>query len=42
MHGAPDLSDRLAGLRVVEQHVGSDKLRELLEAAPLEIVAPVG
>ena len=42
MHGAPDLSDRLAGLSVVEQHVGSDKLRELLEAAPREIVAPTG
>ena len=42
MHGAPDLSDRLAGLSVVEQHVGSDKLRELLEAAPREIVAPSG
>ena len=40
MHGTADLGDRLAGLSVVEQHVGSAKLRTLLADVPQEIVMP--
>jgi protein-tyrosine phosphatase len=40
MHGTTDLADRLAGLRVVEEQVGSKKRHELLAIGPQEIVAP--
>lgn len=38
MHGTADLTDRLAGLSVVEQHVGGAKLRTLLAVVPQEIM----
>jgi protein-tyrosine phosphatase len=40
MHGTADLADRLAGLSVVEQLVGSGKMRMLLADMPQEIVMP--
>jgi protein-tyrosine phosphatase len=40
MHGTADLVDRLAGLSVVEQHVGIGKMRMLLADMPQEIVMP--